>query len=441
MATVKSSEREHLENLTRLREEIERKHRKSVEQLYEEREKRIRDAIQMKEPDRVPVILRMNYFPSCYAGITKAAAYYDATAWKNAAIKAIVDFEPDLYMGGTMAEGGTVLEALDPKHRKWPGGSLPPDVPHQAVEPEYMKEDEYDLFLSDPTDFTLRYLLPRAFGALAPLSKLPSLTDRFTGFAGMTPIFTRSEFQQMAKIILKAGQEQEKWRSVADSLEDEAANLGFPPMSHAGGAGGAPFDAVSDFYRGMRGSMSDLFRCPDKILAACDMILKIRMSRATPADPKKRGNPKRVMLALHRGADGFMSKKQFEVFYWPGLKKAMQTSIDLGYIPIPFCEGRYATRLEHFLEMPKGKIICYLDLTDMARAKAILGDHVCIMGNVPVALLQIGSAQEVEEYCKNLIKVCGKSGGFVMTTGSSIDDAKLENVKAMVDSVKKHGWY
>jgi uroporphyrinogen-III decarboxylase len=71
-------------------------------------------------------------------------------------------------------------------------------------------------------------------------------------------------------------------------------------------------------------------------------------------------------------------------------------------------------------------------------AKAVLGDQCCIMGNVPSALLPVASPSEVEEYCKNLIKVCGKGGGFTLTNGSLIDEARPENVKAMVDSVKKY---
>ena len=133
-----------------------------------------------------------------------------------------------------------------------------------------------------------------------------------------------------------------------------------------------------------------------------------------------------------------MSRKHFETFYWPGLKKAILTAVDLGFIPMPFCEGKYGDRLEYFLELPKGKVVCHFEHMDMARAKEVLGDHLCIMGNVPSSLLQIGSSQEVEEYCKNLIKVCGKGGGFILTNGSSIDEAKPANVKAMVDSVKKY---
>ena len=435
--TARKSGKQLLAAQKRLQAEIEKKHGKTTAQLYEEREKRLRETIQLKQPDRVPVCLRMTYFQARYTGLPKSAAYYDAAAWKEAFIKTTVDFDPDSYQNAGGTTSGLAMEVLDPTQTKWPGGNLPPDSSHQAIDVECMKENEYDLFLSDPTDFTIRYLLPRSFGALAPLAAFPSLTDRFIGFPGITPVFTRPDFREVARVLLKAGREQEKTHRIIGNLEDEMANLGFPPNSHGGGAGGAPFDTISDFYRGMRGAMLDMYRCPDKLLAACDKILEWRIKRATPADPKKRGNPKRLFLALHRGAEGFMSKKQFETFYWPGLKKAMLTSINLGYVPMAFCEGRYGDRIEYFLELPKGKIVVHFDQTDMFRAKEVLKDHACIMGNVPASILQVGSPQEVEEYCRKLIQGCGKGGGFILTNGSSIDEAKPENIKAMVDSVKK----
>jgi hypothetical protein len=51
--------------------------------------------------------------------------------------------------------------------------------------------------------------------------------------------------------------------------------------------------------------------------------------------------------------------------------------------------------------------------------------------------LQVGSVQDVEEYCKKLIQYCGKGGGFILTNGSSLDEVNPANLKAMIDSVKK----
>ena len=436
--TKASSLKSYQAYLKRTRDEIEQKTGKSAEQLFEEREKRVRDAIALKESDRVPVSLRMTYFPAKYAGIPTSTAYYDNIGWREALVKTVVHFEPDLYSIASGTASGAVMEALDPTQTRWPGGPLPDNVSHQAIDVEVMKENEYDLFLSDPTGFALRCMLPRSYNALTPLAALPPLADRVIGFPAMTPSFTRQEFRDMARALLKAGQEQEKWQKNAGNIEDELANLGFPPNAYPGGAGGAPFDAISDFYRGMRGAMTDMYRQPDKLLAVCNKLLEERLKRAAPADPKKRGNPKRLFIALHRGAEGFMSKKQFEKFYWPGLKAAMLKSIELGFIPMPFCEGKYGDRLEYFLELPKGKVVAHFDLTDMKRAKDVLKDHTCIMGNVPSALLQLGTPQQVEDYCKDLIKYCGKGGGFILTNGSSTDEAKPHLIKAMVDSVKKY---
>ena len=249
--------------LNRAREEIEKETGKTLEELHDEREKRVRDAVELREPDRVPVRLSLIHFPARYAGIPKAAAYYDAAAWRDAIIRTVLFLEPDLVRAGAKASGGLVLETLDSKQTKWPGGQLPPDVSHQAIDLETMGEDEYDLFLSDPTDFILRYYLPRAFGALAPLSKLPSLTDRFTGFPAMTPVFTREEFLKVARMLLKAGKEQAEWDQTIGRVQEELAALGFPPCDHPGGAGGPPFDFIVNNFRGYRGIVTDMYRRPE----------------------------------------------------------------------------------------------------------------------------------------------------------------------------------
>ncbi len=425
-------------SLNAIRKEIEQKTGKTTEQLYEERERRIRDAIQLREPDKVPVRLENHAFPSRYVGVPIAAMYYDPSVWMDAVRKTILDFEPDMYQTNVYSQSGETLELLDPKHLKWPGGALEPNTSFQNIEQEYMKMEEYDLFLDDPTDYFIRYLLPRGYGGLTALARLPRLIDRYTTIPELTSLLNTPEFREFLRILTRAGKAQAKYERVTANFNEEMAQLGFPQASHGGGAGGAPFDLLSDRYRGMKGAMLDMYRCPDKLVAACDRILKWRIEAATPADPTRRGNPKRVFVALHRGSEGFMSKKQFETFYWPGLKRALEYTIAMGIVPLIFCEGEWGQRLEYFLELPKGKAICLFDQTDMFLAKEVLRDHVCIAGNVPPSLLQIGSPQEVEEYCARLIRFCGKGGGFILSARSSIDEVKPSNLKAMIDSTRKY---
>ena len=146
-------------------------------------------------------------------------------------------------------------------------------------------------------------------------------------------------------------------------------------------------------------------------------------------------------MPLHRGSDGFMSHKDFEKFYWPTLKKVIEKKVELGYIVTPFFEGIWDDRLEYLLDLPKGKVVFYCEKTDIFKAKAILGGHMCIQGGVPPTILQAGSPHDVEEHCKKLCKVVGKGGGFILSAGSVIDFARPENIRTMVDTVKKYGCY
>ena len=150
-----------------------------------------------------------------------------------------------------------------------------------------------------------------------------------------------------------------------------------------------------------------------------------------------------VSMPLHKGADGFMSDEQFKKFYWPSLLKVIQGLNKEGLIPRLFAEGGFNSRLEVIQkDLPKGKTIWAFDYTDMARAKQILGSVACLAGNVPGGLIFTGTPDEVDSYCKNLIKVAGKGGGFIIATGVGIGrGAKVENIRAMINAAKKYGVY
>lgn len=303
-----------------------------------------------------------------------------------------------------------------------------------------MKADEYDAFFKDPSNYLLRTYLPRLCGNLEPLRSLPSIDSILSGYngvAGIASVFASPEFSGVIEALLKAGQEMSRYRSEMTSVGNELENLGFPIMDKS--ITSAPFDMISDFLRGMRESMLDMFRQPDKIIDACEKLLPIMIEKGVSA-ARRSGNP-RVFIPLHRGAEGFMSLEQFETFYWPTLKRLILALVDEGLTPCPFFEGDYTSRLEYLLELPKGKVLGHFDSSDIFRTKEVLKDHMCIRGNVPSSLLCVASPQEVSEHCKKIIDVVGKGGGFILSPGSSIDDAKPENIKAMIDCAKKYGVY
>jgi uroporphyrinogen-III decarboxylase len=409
------------------------------EQLYQEREKRFVDAIQLKIPDRVPIAISFGYFPAKYTGITCKDAYYDAGKWMEAYKKTVSDFKPDVVFT-IPPSSGTALEYLDPRQVKWPGHGVSPHHSHQAIEDEFMKADEYDALLEDISDFKMRVFMPRISGAMEPFKALPpfwSLGFDYRAVATIAEALAKPEISAAIETLQKAGRELAKWRAESGALVEEIEKLGFPRFSHASTV--VPFDMISDNLRGTRGAMIDLFRQPDKLLEACEKLLPVMLHRAVSM-AKSKGNS-RVFIALHKGSDGFMSLKQFETFYWPTFKRLVLSLVDEGLTPCIFFEGDYASRLEYLLELPKGKVLGHFDAIDIFRVKDVLKNHMCIRGNVPCSLLQLGTPQEVIDHCKELIDVVGKDGGFIMSHRSAIDEIKPENLKAMIDFTKEYGVY
>jgi uroporphyrinogen-III decarboxylase len=148
-----------------------------------------------------------------------------------------------------------------------------------------------------------------------------------------------------------------------------------------------------------------------------------------------------VFIPLHKGADGFMSDKQYAEFYWPYLKRVMLGLIEEGCVPMPFAEGGYNQRLEYLAdpELPVGKILWFFDTTDMVKVNEKLQGKACFAGNVPASLFKAGTPEQVEQYVKDLIGKVGQDGGFILSNGAVLDDAHAENLRTMFDAGLKYG--
>ena len=412
---------------------------KTPEELYKEREQRVLDAIALKKPDRVPVLLETSYFPAKYAGLNFDVAWNDYDKWLEITRKTLQDFEPDMVHASPYIPGG-VFETLDMKTLKWPGHGLGPEFSHQFVEGEYMKVDEYDLLINDLSDFLLRIIVPRSYGALGPFSKLPPFPSLLVGPYGISvlaELLATPPISEAVETLQRAGREMAELRPKLRAFSEEIEELGFP--HYAAAHVYAAFDVISDRFRGMKGSMLDMYRKADKLLAAIERLLPIQVNTGL-AMARKSGNP-RVFIPLHRGSAGFMSDKQFETFYWPTLKKMILAFVDAGLTPCVFFEGDYTSRLEYLLELPRGKVLAQLDTTDIFKAKEVLKNHLCIRGNVPSSLLQVGTVDQVKDYCKKLIDEVGPDGGLILSPRSSIDEVNPENLLAMVGFTKEYGVY
>jgi hypothetical protein len=400
---------------------------------------RIKDAIQLKEPDRVPVTILPSMFPYLNAGMTVEEAMYDYGKCTAAFKKFILEFEPDMHIGASAPGPGKFYEILDYKLYSWPGHGVAPEHVYQCNEGEYMAAEEYDLLMMDPSFYFRNFYLPRVFGALGGFQMLAPYTSilEMYGVAFNFVSFALPPVQGTFKALFEAGAEALKWAGAMGSSDGELATLGYPTI--LGGFTKAPFDVIGDTLRGTKGIMLDMYRQPDKLLAAMEALTPIMIGMGVGA-AQQTGNPL-IFMPLHKGADGFISDEQFKKFFWPTFRQVMIGLIENGCIPFPALEGHWDSRLEVIQDVPRGKTAWMVDQSDIVKAKATLGKNACLIGNVSSSMLSLGTPQDVRDYVKKLIDTVAQGGGYIVSNGAFFDQAKPENVKAMVDTAKEYGVY
>lgn len=409
----------------------------NAQELYNQRMTRVLDAVALKKPDRVPLIPQPEAFPIFYAGLTMQECMEDYYKVGPALDKFYRDFpEIDLGWGPSLIYPDAVMDACGIEWLRWPGHGI--DEPHQMyqfIEGEYMKTDEYDAFIEDPTHYIQSTWIPRCFSKLKGLENLRLRDSIWMNWMGSFAAFNSEDVLSALDALKKTAEELIKWFTYIGEYEDKLANeMGWPIA--VGANAFAPFDQLGDTMRGTVNVMIDILERPEKVLAAVEKLIPISIE--IPVSLCKANGRRFVWFWLHKGVDQFMSDEQFKTFYWPGLKAQIEALVAEDLIPVVYCEGSYNDRLEVIRDVPKGKVIYDFEMVDMFRAKEVLGDVACIAGNVPNAMLAYGSAEEVDEYCKKLIQGVGKDGGFILDAGALIDNAKPENLRAMFESVDKY---
>lgn len=411
----------------------------AAKKAYRERVTRFIKVIKLEEPDRVPVILPAGYLPATYAGYSLREVMYDYQKLADAWRKFNRDFQPDSFQGPGLVYPGPVMEKIGHKLHKWPGHGLPDNAPmYQYVEGIYMKPDEYDDFLNNPTDYWMRVFLPRTETAFEPFQHLSPFNPILTNPLGWVMSFSRPDVRRAFEELIEAGCEIAKWAKAVGEVSREALAEGYASFG-GGGMAGAPFDNLTDVLRGTRGIVMDMYRQPQKIKEAMERLVPIIVRSAVRGADMSLSPV--VMMPLHKGDNSFMSGRQFEEFYWPTFKKVLLGMIDEGLVPMPFAEGNYEPRLDIIRDMPRSSVVWYFEVMDMAKAKRVLGDVACIAGNVPASLLVTSTPTIVKEACRRLIETCASGGGYILTGAAAISKGNPDNLHAMMDAAKEYGVY
>lgn len=379
-------------------------------------ERRIRTVTMLQVPDRVPVSPLIYYFAAHYVGITNYELY-EPGKYKRAIDACFYELGPwDAYyfMHVYYPE---LASFLVPMKVKEPGFDLPPDSIRQYMEERIMDTEDYEwLEATCKSNPRLAYL--KLFMRLIP---------RIWGHIGEGWRCRAYMYPRMIRNAVLYAREFKTWRERGVTL-----------MYSVGVE--APFDIFS-LSRGLKDFVRDLRDRPAEVAAAAE-ALTVPYGFRIKALCRIMG-VRRAIIDVHRSSNDFISPRIFKELSFPSLKVLVEVLAAEGITSILHCDGDWDLNLETLRELPVGRVIAQFDgRTDIFRAKEIIGDRMCIYGDVPASMLVLSSESEVDEYCHRLIEEVGKGGGFILGSGCEVPpNANSENVRTMLHSVRKYGYY
>jgi uroporphyrinogen decarboxylase len=145
-----------------------------------------------------------------------------------------------------------------------------------------------------------------------------------------------------------------------------------------------------------------------------------------------------ILLGEPTASGDLISRKQFEQFVLPRIKEFTGWAQTKGAHTIIHICGNTSDRLDLY-PLTGASCISLDHKTDMAKAKEVLHGKMCFAGNVdPVKVLLQGTAREVEDACRSVIKTAGIDGGFILMPGCDIPPTvPYENIRKFMQTARE----
>jgi Uroporphyrinogen-III decarboxylase len=370
------------------------------EALFQQRAERIEKAIRHQPVDQIPTVFIGTAFAPRWMGMTQAQFMTDPDAAIDVTIAAMArlgDIDGiNLWPVGYHAIN---LSTIWLSKVLIPGRDLPDDALWQVVEKETMSVEDYDTI---------------AQGGWQPFleSFLPKVVDM-------------EMFQaHMAWIMNSFPHELDKFKAA-----------GYAPVVSA--ITTIPFEMLCG-GRSMSRFFMDLYREPARVRAALEVMVPAMIENAVGACALS-GVP-RVWVGGWRSASAMLAPKIWDEFVWSHLRTIALALIDKGITPVLHWDQDWTRDLARLKELPAKSVVLNPDgMTDVRKAKELLGDHVAIMGDLPSSILTTGTPDDVYKYIEALVRDIGPTGLILCPGCDGPIDAKPENFEAFAAASREFG--
>lgn len=365
-------------------------------ETYDQRYQKVQEAIAFKNKYVVSTYMGQSVPPTYTDGITLAEYMED----HDRGLQCFLDFMDRLnseapidcinfaYPGGH--QGALTLAWLSKINM--PGKELPEDAVWQVDERKRLEDGDYDLIIEA--------------GGLGPIYDrlLPQLIDQ----------------ESLNRFFKFYGED-------FDAVMMKYVEAGYPVLNS--GIVCPPFETLCG-GRSVNVFFMDCYKQIGKVKETQDVMMSGLLEQIKAIDKKDYLIGR--WIGHWRGASNMINQKIWDTLVWPYSKKLAFALLDQGVTPIMHLDSSWDRDLERFKELPYQKCILNTDgMTDLRKARKVLGDHVALMGDVPSQMLTVSSPAEIKDYVRRLLDDIGPQGVFITAGCDAPSCSKYENLVAI----------
>jgi uroporphyrinogen-III decarboxylase len=367
---------------------------------FDERLTLLRNVIALERVERVPAVFMALAFAPRWVGVPMSTYCADADAALEAnllAIERLPGLDGFNCFPGWFPRAD--LSGLWLSKIALPGDELPEDTLWQVQEAPVMTVDDYGTILEEGWPAFLAGYMPRI---IAPEE------------------VARAETWYEERLPAALGR---------------ARGRGYPSVAF--GVTTTPFELLCG-GRSMREFFADLYRRPDQVKAVMDVMLPHLIELGVGAGSAN--HLPCTWVGGWRSAGAFVGPSFWEEFVFPYLHAIVTALAEQGIVSVLHLDHDWTRDLSRLRELPARSCVLNPDgMTDIRRAKELLGDHMAIMGDVPATLFALGTPDDITTYVRDLVRDVGPNGLILCPGCDAPINTKPENMEAFAAACREFG--
>jgi hypothetical protein len=378
----------------------------SAESLYETNRRNFYDAVSLKKPAKIPVGVIQCGWPFYYAGVRfdELIKAGEVQRIADSYLKFFREIEIDWEWATMLPPSAEMHKALGDVTFDY--GEDGVCVNHLQAYEDLLGADIYDKIINDFEGFQ------------------KELRDRHR----VWHLPTKEEsYAALKKAVLANKAHSQAGGLISQGIKDLGIFSVMRDMSLMGSSG---FMSIFSYYRGIKNSLIDLRRMPEKVIAASDAIFR---SRPLPFTADENPNKECIILAAYHPEGGFLSEEMFDKLFFNNMRDMAMPFTQQGAKILAGIEGRFLNTIDRYKCFPEGSVLFMLDQDDPFEVYKKIKGWASVATGVPTGLLALGSKEECLDYVKRAFDTFAPGGGFLFMPSvmlNSSKDAKIENTVA-----------